>query len=49
MELVAILLLYAVTALVLYRVLLRRPDEHLRERRPDAPKPGIPQARRRPF
>ena len=49
MELVAILLLYVMTALVLYRALLRRPDEHLHERRPDAPKPGIPQTRRRPF
>jgi hypothetical protein len=54
MELIAVLLLCAVTALVLYRVishpvLPRRPDGHHDERHPDAPMTGSPQVRGRSF
>jgi hypothetical protein len=53
MELIAVLLLCAVTALVMHRVishpvLPRRPDGH-DERHPDAPMTGSPQVRRRSF
>jgi hypothetical protein len=54
MELVAVLLLCAMTALVLYRVvshplLPRRPDEHPHAHHPDPPSPGTSQVRRRAF